>query len=147
MRIKSVFPANDVINCLDQRGHLYGPGDQLTLLYIFHPEITATERQTLLAARSLIYSKIIFKEELNTDMAAYPHLRDELICIKATRGLSVNDCRRLFAKIRGVNTFEARQIVAEHIIGSRPLLGQLLKSGSHLFENAKRQHCYAAAAF
>jgi hypothetical protein len=147
MRIKSVFPANEIIHCLDQKGHLYGPGDQLTLLYIFHPEITATERETLLAARALIYSKIVIKEELNTDMAAYPHLRDELICIKATRGLSVNECRRLFAKIRGANTFDARQIVAEDVMDSSPHLGRLLKSGHHRFEDVKGQQCYEAAAF
>jgi len=147
LRIKSVFPANDIVQCLGQKGHLYGPGDQLTLLYIFHPEITATERETLLAARALIYSKIVIKEELNSDMAAYPHLRDELICIKATRGLSVNDCRRLFARIRGVNTFEARQIVAEDIMGSSLHLGQLLKSGRHRFEDVKEQQCHDAAAF
>ena len=147
MRIKSVFPANEIIHCLGQKGHLYGPGDQLTLLYIFHPEITATERETLLAARALIYSKIVIKEELNTDMAAYPHLRDELICIKATRGLSVNECRRLFAKIRGANTFDARQIVAEDVMGSSPHLGQLLKSGHHRFEDVKGQQCHEAAAF
>jgi hypothetical protein len=144
--VQSVFPANDIVKCLDQKGHLYGPGDQLTLLYIFHPEITATERETLLAARALIYTKIVIKEELNSDMAAYPHLRDELICIKATRGLSVNDCRRLFARIRGVNTFEARQIVSEDIMGSSSHLGRLLKSGRHRFEDVKEQQCHEAAA-
>jgi len=147
MRIKAVFPANDIIHCLDQKGHLYGPGDQLTLLYIFHPEITASERETLLAARALIYSKIIIKEESITDMAAHPHLRDELLCVNVTRGLSLNDCRRLFAKIRGVNTLDARQIVAEDVMGTSPLLGQLLKSGRHRFKDVEGRHCYAAAAF
>ncbi len=146
LRIKTVFPANDIVKCLNQKGHLYGPGDQLTLLYIFHPEITATERETLLAARALIYSKIVIKEELNPDMAAYPHLRDELICIKVTRGLSVNDCRRLFARIRGVNTLEARQIVSEDIMGSSSHLGRLLKSGRQRFEDVKEQKCHEAAA-
>jgi len=145
MRIKSVFPANEIIQNLGQKGHLYGPGDQLTLLYIFHPEITATERETLLAARALIYTKIVTKEELVADITVYPHLQDELICIKATRGLSVNDCRRLFARIRGANTFDARQIVAEDVMGSSPHVGQLLKSGRHHFEDVKGQQNHAAA--
>mgnify|MGYP001823901671 FL=1 len=143
--VKSVFPANEVLQNLGQKGHLYGPGDQLTLLYIFHPEIAATERETLLAARALIYTKIVTKEELDTDITAYPHLQDELICIKATRGLSVNDCRRLFARIRGANTFDARQIVAEDVMGSSPHLGQLLKSGRHHFEDVKGQQNHEAA--
>jgi hypothetical protein len=143
--VQAVFPANDIIQNLGQKGHLYGPGDQLTLLYIFHPEITATERETLLAARALIYSKIIIKEELNADITAYPHLQDELICINATRELSVNDCSRLFARIRGVNTFDARRIVAEHIMSSSPHLSQYLKNGRHRFEDVMGQQCHEAA--
>jgi hypothetical protein len=59
----------------------------------------------------------------------------------------VNDCRRLFARIRGVNTFEARQIVAEDIMGSGSHLGQLLKCGRYRFEDMKEQQCHEAAAF
>ena len=129
--VQPVFPANEIVKNLGQKGHLYGPGDQLTLLYIFHPEITAADRETLLAARALIYAKIITKEELSADTKAYPHLQDELLCIEVARGLSVNDCRRLFALIRGVNTLDARQIVAEDVMGTSPHLGQRLKSGRH----------------
>jgi hypothetical protein len=143
--VQSVFPANEILQSLGQKGHLYGPGDQLTLLYIFHPEITATDRETLLAARALIYSKIIIKEELSTDTMAHPHLQDELICIKAARTLSLNDCRRLFALIRGVNTFDARQIVAEEAMGSSPHLGRLLKNGRHHIRDVKEQHHHEAA--
>jgi len=32
--------------------------------------------------------------------------------------LGQNDCRRLFARIRGANTFDARQIVADDVMGS-----------------------------
>lgn len=143
--VQSVFPANEIVINLGQKGHLYGPGDQLTLLYIFHPEIAATDRETLLAARALIYAKIITKEELSDDTMAYPHLRDELLCIEVTRGLSVNDCRRLFALIRGVSTFAARQIVAEDVMGPSPHLGQHLKSGRHHVTDVKGQHQHEAA--
>jgi hypothetical protein len=57
----------------------------------------------------------------------------------------MNDCRRLFAKSRGVNKVEARQIVAEEGMGSRSLLGRLLKSWRHRFEDVKGQQFYAAA--
>jgi hypothetical protein len=57
----------------------------------------------------------------------------------------VNDCRRLFARIRGANTFDARQIVAEDVMGSSPHLGQLLKSGRHHFEDVKGQQNHEAA--
>ena len=140
--VQSVFPANEIVKHLGQKGHLYGPGDQLTLLYIYHPEITATDRETLLAARALIYSKIVIKEELSTDTTAYPHLQDDLTCMEVTRGLSVNDCRRLFALIRGVSTFDARRIVAEDVMDSCPHLGVSLISGRHHNTAVKgqRQH-------
>jgi hypothetical protein len=143
--VQSVFPADEILQNLGLKGHLYGPGDQLTLLYIFHPEINATYRETLLAARALIYAKIITKEELSADTMAYPHLQDELICTNVTRGLSVNDCRRLFALIRGVNTFDARRIVAEDVMGSSPHLGQSLISGRHNDTAVKGQHHHEAA--
>ena len=66
-QVKMVFLANDALKSSAPRGHLYGPGDQLTLLYIFHPEIRDTAREKVLAARSIIYSKIVAKEEMTDD--------------------------------------------------------------------------------
>jgi len=48
----------------------------LTYLYIFHPAISQTERERLLAARSMVYSKILEKNELDE--------RLKLFCICAT---------------------------------------------------------------
>jgi hypothetical protein len=143
--VTSVFLANEILQNLGQKGHLYGAGDQLTLLYMYHPEITASDRETLLAARALIYAKIITKEELSADTRPYPHLQDELLCIRITRGLSLHDCRRLFSLIRGVNTSAARQIVAEHVMEASPQLGQRLKSGSRDVNDVKGQHHHDAA--
>ena len=112
--VETIFLAGDILKSWEEKGHLYGPGDQLTLLYIFHPAIEDKDRETLLAARALIYSKIVFKGELDADRIPYPHLRDELQCIKLTRQLSVDDCRQLFARIRGVDTSDARKIVFEY---------------------------------
>lgn len=126
-RVRSVFLADEIVKNLGQKGHLYGPGDQLTLLYILHPKISATVRETLLAARALVYSKIIIKEELPADTARFAHVEDELLCIAATRELSLPDCRRLFELIRGVSTCDARRAVADHVMGSRPRLGESLK--------------------
>lgn len=114
-QVKMVFLANDVLKSSEPRGHLYGPGDQLTLLYIFHPLIRNTAREKVLAARSIIYSKIVAKEELTDDLNTFPHLRDELGCIRLARLLSLEDCRRLFPMVRRARSFEARGIVAEYL--------------------------------
>jgi len=113
-RVRLIFIADGALNTLGLKGHLFGPGDQLTLLYIFHSTFSQPKREALLAARSLIYSKLIAKEEATDDLEALPHLRDELACIQITRGLSIDDCRRLFPLVRGAKSSEARGIVAEY---------------------------------
>ncbi|MGD9301991.1 MAG: hypothetical protein PVI13_10475, partial [Desulfobacterales bacterium] len=104
------------------KGRLYGPGDRLTLLYIYHPGILDPRREKLLAARSIIYSKIAVKEELTGDLSTFPHLRDEIDCIRITRLLSLDDCRRLFPLFRRANSAEARKIVTEYLAEFMPQL-------------------------
>jgi hypothetical protein len=115
VRVQPLFLADAALRSMGKKGHLYGPGDQLTLLYIFHPTISQPEWEKLLAARSMIYSKILEKQESNGDGETFPHLRDELACIDAVRQLSVNDCRSLFADIRRASTQAARRTITEFL--------------------------------
>ena len=117
VQVKPLFLSDQALKKIDEKGRLYSPGDQLTLLYIFHPEISNTAWERLLAARSIIYSKIIEKEEQIKDQAAYPHLRDELACIRMANRLSLDDCKRLFFTVRRAKSSDARQIVAEFVSG------------------------------
>jgi len=117
-RVMPVFLADFALKKLKKTGHLYGPGDQLTLLYIFHPTISETGKHRLLAARSIIYAKMVEKEELEADAGTFPHLRDELDCIRATENLSLQGCRELFPLIRRSKTAEARQMVADYLAGT-----------------------------
>ena len=114
-RLRMFFLADAPLKILGSRCRLYGPGDRLTLLYIFHPHTAHSKRAALLAARSLIYAKLITKEEQIYDLDTLPHLQDELACIRTTSLLSLEDCRRLFPLIRRVGTREAHQIVAEYV--------------------------------
>ena len=115
IRVQPVFLANAALQALGEKGNLFGPGDQLTLLYIFHPNIIESVQEQVLAARSIIYSKIIAKSERTDDLNSYPHLRDELACIYITKQLSFADCRRLFASVRLAKSSDARQIVTEYL--------------------------------
>lgn len=114
-RLVPLFVADMALKKLGKKGHLYGPGDQLTLRYIFHPTIPKTEQHRLLAARALVYAKIIEKDESNGDTDTFPHLQDELACLRATANLSLQDCRNLFPLIRRSKTAAARQIVADYL--------------------------------
>ena len=117
-QLRVVFLPGEMFKEKGQRQHIYSPGDLLTLFYIFHPHLRQPEQEKILAARSLIYSKLVTKEELNTDSVAMPHLNDERVCIQTVRKLSPKDCRDLFYQIRGVGTQQARQIVVEYLISS-----------------------------
>ena len=111
VQIKPVFLARQALKKIGREGHLYGPGDLLTLTFVFHPDLKETQREALLAARSLIYTKLIEKEELPMDLETFPHIRNELACIQTVNLLSLDDCGRLFPLIRRVKTDHARRLV------------------------------------
>ena len=110
-RVQPLFLADAALTSMGENGHLYGPGDQLTLLYIFHPTISQPGWEKLLAARSMIYSKILEKQESGEEEGTFPHLRDELVCIDVVRQLSLNDCQSLFPDIRRASTQAARKTI------------------------------------
>lgn len=116
VRLKPVNLAHKALQSIGEQGHLYGPGDQLTLAYIFHPNTKAGPRDGLLAARSLIYTKLIEKEEQTAELETFPHIRDEFACIQAVRLLTVGDCKRLFPLIRCAKSVQARQMVADYLL-------------------------------
>ncbi len=114
-RLQLIFLSDAALKILGRKGHLYGPGDQLTLLYIFHTNIAKTIHEQVLAARSILFSKIIENEELTDNLNSFPHLRDELACIRMTKQLTLDDCRRLFPQVRRAKRDDARQIVIDYL--------------------------------
>jgi hypothetical protein len=117
-RVRPAFLADFALKEIQGSGRLYGPGDRLTLRFIFHPTVAETRQHRLLAARAIVYSKIIQKEESAADPSTYSHLRDELAGIRTTGKLSLQDCRELFPLIRRAKTAEARHIVSEYLAGN-----------------------------
>lgn len=76
-----------------------GPGDLLTLFYIFHVELTK-EKEDLLAARSLIYIQFLEKAEMVPASDPTPHLHDEIQAQRLSSGLSFQDCAHLYPQVR-----------------------------------------------
>lgn len=111
------FLMADVVRELGYRRHLFGPGDLLTLYYRFHPR-GRSPTEDLFAARALIYNKLILKEEIAADAETFPHTRDELEVGSVTDQLSLDDCRRLYPRVRRACTNASREIVARYL-GSR----------------------------
>ena len=115
VHIKPIYIDHKALQTMGERGHLYGPGDQLTLRYILHANIKNTQLKRLLAARSLVYTKIVEKEELSADLETFPHVRNEFACIQAVKRLALADCERLFPLIRRSKSVNARYMVTDYM--------------------------------
>jgi hypothetical protein len=115
VHIKPVYIAHKALQTIGEHGHLYGPGDQLTLRYILHANIKDTQLEVLLAARSLVYSKLIEKEELSTDLETFPHVRNEFASIQTVQQLTLGDCKRLFPLIRYAKSVSVRHLVEDYL--------------------------------
>ncbi len=91
-----------------------GPGDLLTLHYIFGGKLTP-EKEDLLAARSLIHIQLLNKEEMAPGADPTPHLTDEIQAVKLSNRLSYEDCAALYPKIRRAFPGEAVSAVVRHL--------------------------------
>ena len=95
-----------------------GPGDILTLHYGMNSALEE-RRADLLAARSLIYIKLIRKSEmLPGPVSQAPHCRDEVAVNKLVDSLGYEDCKSLFMKIRFEKRAGAVQI-AHHYVAAK----------------------------
>ncbi|MCX7822173.1 MAG: hypothetical protein N2260_01860 [Syntrophobacterales bacterium] len=94
---------------------IFGPGDILTLILMFHPSLIKDPSLDLLAARSLIFVKLLHKLELESNVN-FPHLDDEHRAYQLTKALSWNDCKSLWGIIRFIkNPEEAKMIVTDYL--------------------------------
>ncbi len=106
--IRPHYLLREVYRAGGRRGHNDGPGDRQTLAYIFDRP-PAPERQLNLAARSLIYTRLILKEEISPGVDAFPDAREEMQVIALVDRLSLEDCRRLHAQFKGLDSLTARR--------------------------------------
>jgi hypothetical protein len=113
-RIRPVYLMAPVVRQLTSRRQALGPGDNLTLLYTYRPDY-ALPRADRLAAQSLIYTKIIIKEEMVGPANTFPHTRNEVESSALVQKLSYSDCEKLYARIKNRATKEAMEIVRVYI--------------------------------
>lgn len=93
------------------KAKLFSPGDELTIAYLRHARFK-DEQLDLLAARSLIYAKIVTKEEMADGQTLYAHAQDEHEVISMVNSFSFSECKRLFFQLRDDDTISARKRVA-----------------------------------
>ncbi len=104
----------EAVRILNHRGSLFGPGDELTLDYIFGRNVSRRKWE-LLCAQSLIYSKIVRKDEMSGNKGELPHTLNEIESIAAVKDLSVDTCRILYQKIRPLSSGEAADFVKMNV--------------------------------
>ncbi len=108
------FVTADIARNLWGGSHLYGPGDQLTLLYRFHPE-SRDRRADAWGARAIIYAKVLEKEETEGEGEDFPHARSMVRATRTVERLSIAECNLLFPAIRRAGTRRSREIVTEFL--------------------------------
>jgi hypothetical protein len=97
-----------------------GPGDLLTLHYIFGGKI-APEKENLLAARSLIHIQLLNKREMAPGADPDPHLTDEIQAYRLSSRLSFEDCAALYPQVRKAPPPKAVALVAGSLnVGGGP---------------------------
>jgi len=112
-QLKPVFLMAPIVKPILGKRIAFGPGDILTLLYIYHPRFRKQEAD-LLAARSMVFVKLLQKEELEDIAGAYPHIHNEVATLRTVNALSFNDCKNLYPHIRLAKTEKARSIVENY---------------------------------
>ena len=87
-----------------------GPGDLLTLYYIFGSPLSP-EKENLLAARSLIHIQLLNKSEIAPGGDSAPHLADEIQAFRLSSRLAFEDCATLYPQVRKAPPEEAVAMV------------------------------------
>jgi hypothetical protein len=112
-RIRIVYLLAPMVRKMEGRRRNLGPGDILTLLYILHGRVPK-ERANLLAARSLIYVKLLQKEELIPGSSDAPHCEDIANVNRIVDRLGLHECRLLFDQIRLAKRERALELVSAY---------------------------------
>lgn len=104
----------ETLKILKRKGNLFSPGDILTLSYIWGRNVSQRNWE-LACAQSLIYTLIVIKEEMDHYTLKFPHTQNELEAIAVAKKLSMEDCKRLFTRIRSLATDEAAEQVRHYL--------------------------------
>jgi hypothetical protein len=122
-KIKSEFLLEPVVKKLTDKRQVIASGDLLTEHYILRRKENDTF-ETLQAARSLIYIKLLKKEEMiPSKVEKTPHTKDEIRAIELADKLTLSQCEELYKKIRFRNRHQALEIVRNYISSlTKPLM-------------------------
>lgn len=120
-KIKTRFILQPTARWLHARHRNMGPGDLLTLHFVFHPDADQNqEKSALLAARSLIAIRLVAKEELAPGPTLYPQSEDDAKVNDLVQRLDYEQCRVLYDRIHRAPRTTALRYVRQMVSKSRP---------------------------
>ena len=116
VRIQPFYVLEQVVRPLLGKKQVLGPGDLLTLLFMFKKNISV-DIARLLAVRSLIYIKLLTKDEIIPENENdFPHTYDEIRALKMVNNLDMEDCHELFRRIHFQNPGKCVQMVKAYLM-------------------------------
>ncbi|HDM76741.1 MAG TPA: hypothetical protein ENG51_09760 [Deltaproteobacteria bacterium] len=121
-KIRPFYVVEKIVRPLIKSKLVLSPGDRLTLGYIFNRKCSRKKAE-LLAARSLIYVKLLEKDEIiPRNDQDFPHTMDEIEALKMLSKLDMEECHILFEKMRlmertmgRISSAECRKVVKEYL--------------------------------
>ncbi|MGD9022218.1 MAG: hypothetical protein PVJ62_00420 [Deltaproteobacteria bacterium] len=116
-KVRVVYLLAPVVRRLHGKRRNMGPGDILTLHYALGGTLSKGKAD-LLAARSLIYIKLIQKDEVLPGVSNAPHTEDETGVNRVVDQLSMEACKVLFDNIRLAKREQALQLVQAYLMQS-----------------------------
>lgn len=117
-RLTTFYSLQDFFKSKVGRRQLLGPGDILTLIYTWSPDYSGPKAD-LLAARSLIYNKVVQKDELTMYPEKFPQSCDEILAVHLADSLNLEQCLRLYPEIKSLSTDLARKTVQDYLLQVR----------------------------
>lgn len=116
IKVRLVFLQSYLIKKLTGKSirQVLSPGDILTLRYGFGKKGNKS-LEDLLAARSLIYIKLLTQDEIPLYSSEFPHTEGEIKLNKLVKRLTYEDCERLFKKIRFLKRERASEVVTSYL--------------------------------
>lgn len=115
VRVQVRYLMQPVVRELGCRRRGLGPGDLLTLMLTARPDLQGATID-LLAARSLVYNRIVHHEEMTPDDDPHPHTRDEVEASRLMDQLEYEDCRELYRQVKTMPRPDARSLVRSYVV-------------------------------
>lgn len=112
-RVRTIHLMEEACLARHGRRRLIPPGDLLTFRHLLGaPRDRAVE--SLLAARAVVYNRLMEKDESFESASPFPHMDAEAVVLQIVGGLGIEQCRDLFGRIRHLSVRESLALVLQN---------------------------------